>query len=170
MGVPGKKIFFLFCILLLGVGVLTSARPRHEYHVSVTRMRYEVAQKTLEISVRTFTDDLEKGLSQAHENQRFELRNGDQNNAYLEQYLRKHFAVAGPDRQLRAFRYIGKEQEADATWIYLEVPFSGNPEGWVMRHDLLMETFDDQVNMVNVKWGNDRKTYLFKKGKSVQAL
>ena len=147
-----------------------SARTRHEYHVSITRLRYEATQKTLEISVRTFTDDLEKGLSLANANRRFVLRNDDENNAYLEQYLRKHFAVAGPDRQLRSFRFIGKEQEADATWIYLEVPFSGNPDGWVMRHDLLMETFDDQVNMVNVKWGDDRKTYLFKKSHSVQAL
>ncbi len=170
MGVRGKQLFFLFGILLLGVGVLTSARSKHAYHVSVTRMRYEATQKTLEISVRTFTDDLEKGLSLANGNRPFVLHDNDQNNPYIERYLRQHFALAGPDRQIRAFRYIGKEQEADATWIYLEVPFSGNPEGWVMRHDLLMETFDDQANMVNVKWGDDRKTYLFKKGQSVQAL
>lgn len=170
MGIPGKQLFFLFCILLSGVGLLTSARSKHEYHVSVTRMRYEATQKILEISVRTFTDDLEKALSLANENRRFMLHNDDQNNPYVEQYLRKHLALAGPDRKLRAFRYIGKEQEADATWIYLEVPFSGDPEGWVMRHDLLMEAFDDQVNMINVKWGDERKTYLFKKGQSVQAL
>ncbi|MPR34379.1 hypothetical protein GBK04_13685 [Cytophagaceae bacterium SJW1-29] len=133
-------------------------------------MRYDAAQKSLEISVRAYTDDLEKGLSLANDNRRFVLRNDDQNNSYLEQYLRKHFALAGPDRRLRAFQYIGKEEEADATWLYLEVPFSGNPEGWVLRHDLLMETFDDQVNMVNVKWGEERKTYLFKKSQSVQAL
>jgi hypothetical protein len=170
MGLQRKKTISLFYSLLLTSGLLISARPKHEYHVSVTRMRYEATQKILEISVRTFTDDLEKGLAQANGNRHFVLRNDDQNDVYIEQYLRKHFAVAGPDRQIRTFHYIGKEQEADATWMYLEVPFSGNPQGWVMRHDLLMETFDDQVNMVNVKWGDDRKTYLFKKGQSVQAL
>lgn len=166
----GKKIFFLLCGLLLGVGVLTSARSKHAYHVSVTRMRYETSQKTLEISVRVFTDDLEKGLSLANGNRAFVLHNDDQNNPYVEKYLRQHFALAGPDRQIRPFQYVGKEQEADATWLYLEVPFSGSPAGWVLRHDLLMEVFDDQVNMVNVKWGNDRKTYLFKKSQSVQAF
>lgn len=142
----------------------------HEYHVSVTRMQYNATQKTLEISIRAYTDDLEKGLSLANENRRFVLRNEDQNNPYVERYLRKHFALADPDRQIRPFQYIGKEEEADATWLYLEVPFSGNPAGWVLKHDLLMEVFDDQVNMVNVKWGSDRKTYLFKKSQSVQAL
>lgn len=170
MGVPGKKIFYLFCVLLFGVGVLTSARSEHAYHVSVTRVRYEVTQKTLEISIRAFTDDLEKGLSLANGNRHFVLRDDDQNNLYVERYLRQHFALAGPDRQIRPFQYIGKEQEADATWLYLEVPFSGNPAGWVLRHDFLMEAFDDQVNMVNAKWGDDRKTYLFKKSQPVQAL
>lgn len=170
MGLQKKKTILLFYSLLLISGLLMSASPKHEYHVSVTRMRYEASQKTLEVSVRTFTDDLEKGLSLSNDNRRFELRNDDQNNPYVERYLRKHFAMAGPDRHIRAFRYIGKEEEADATWLYLEVPFSGTPEGWVMRHDMLMDTFDDQVNMVNVKWGDDRKTYLFKKGQSVQAL
>ncbi len=165
-----KHTFFSFLCLLVIVGFLVSARPKHEYHVSVTQMRYNPAQKMLEISIKTFTDDLEKGLSLANENRRFVLNNNDQNNPYVERYLRKHFILADPTRQVRSLTYIGKEEEADATWLYLEVPFSGNPEGWVLKHDLLIETFDDQVNMVNTKWGEERKTYLFKSGKSVQAL
>ncbi|WP_373511741.1 DUF6702 family protein [Persicitalea sp.] len=150
--------------------LLVSARPKHEYHISVTKLNFNPSQRSLEISIRAFTDDLEKGLSLANENRRIMLRNGDDNNPLVEKYIRKHFAIADPARKLRTVQYIGKEEEADATWLYLEVPFSGNPEGWVMKNELLMEAFDDQVNMVNAKWGDDRKTYLFKKGKSVQAL
>lgn len=164
-----KKYFTILLLFLLCVA-LTPARTKHEYHVSVTQMQYNATQKTLELSIRTFTDDLEKGLSTANGDRRFMLRNDDQNNPYVELYLKKHLALADPSRQLRSFQYIGKEQEADATWLYLEVPFSGDPRGWVLRHDLLLEVFDDQVNMVNMKWGTDRKTYLFKKGQSVQAL
>lgn len=170
MTLSAKKIFFSVIVWLLLVVVLTSSRPKHEYHVSVTQMRYNPAQKNLEISVRTYTDDLEKGLSLANDNRRFVLRNDDANNPFVERYLRKHFVLADPSRQIRSFTYIGKEEEADGTWLYLEVPFSGNPEGWVLKNDLLMETFDDQVNMVNIKWGDERKTYMFKSGKPVQAL
>jgi hypothetical protein len=133
-------------------------------------MQFNAPQKTLEISIRAYTDDLEKGLSLANEKRRFVLRNDDQNDPYVEKYLKKHFALADPSRQLRTVQYIGKEQEVDVTWLYLEVSFSGKPEGWVLRHDLLTEAFDDQVNMVNVKWGGERKTYLFKKSQPVQAL
>jgi len=152
------------------VVLLIAARPIHEYHISVTKLNVNPSQKMLEISIRAFTDDLEKGLSLANDNRRILLRNGDDNNPLVEKYLRQHFVLADPERKLRTCTFIGKEAEADATWLYLEVPFSGNPEGWVMKNELLMEAFDDQVNMVNAKWGDDRKTYLFKKGKSVQAL
>ena len=150
--------------------LLTSARPIHEYHISVTKLHFNPSQKTLEISIRAFTDDLEKGLSLANGNRRIALRNGDDNGPLVEKYLRKHFVLADPNRKLQTVQYIGKEEEADATWLYLEVPFPGNPEGWVMKNELLLEAFDDQVNMVNAQWGDDRKTYLFKKGKGVQAL
>lgn len=165
-----NKSFFLSFGLLILMILFASARPKHEYHVSVAQMQFNAAQKTLEISIKAYTDDMEKGLSLANENRRFILRNNDGNDAYVEKYLKSHFALADPSRRLQPVQYIGKEQEADVTWFYLEVPFSGNPEGWVLRHDLLTETFDDQVNMVNVKWGGQRKTYLFKKSQPVQAL
>jgi hypothetical protein len=164
-----KTLFQLSCSFFLIVA-LTSAHSRHEYHVSVTQMHYNAAQKTLELSIRTFTDDLEQGLSAANANRRFVLRNDDQNNPFVERYIKKHLALADPSRQLREFHYIGKEQEADATWLYLEIPFSGAPDGWVLRHDLLMEVFNDQVNMVNMKWGGNKRTYLFKKSQSIQPL
>ncbi len=138
--------------------------------MSVTRLRFEPSQKMLEVSIRAFTDDLEKGLSLANGNQRFTLRDGDQNDPAVAQYLIRRFALADPARKLQPVKYIGKEEEADATWMYLEVPFDGKPEGWVMKNELLLDAFDDQVNMVNAKWCDDRKTYLFKKGKGVQTL
>lgn len=138
--------------------------------MSVTRLRFEPSQKMLEVSIRAFTDDLEKGLSLANGNQRITLHEGDQHHAAMERYLLKRFALADPARKLQPVKYIGKEEEADATWLYLEVPFDGKPEGWVMKNELLFEAFDDQVNMVNAKWGDDRKTYVFKNGKGVQAL
>ena len=167
----GTRVIIHHSLLIILIVVsLVSACPIHEYHISVTKLNYNASQKTLEISIRAFSDDLEKGLSLANDNRRILLRDGDDNNPLVEKYLRKHLALADPERKLQTFNYIGKEEEADATWLYLEVPFSGNPEGWVMKNELLMEAFDDQVNMVNAKWGDDRKTYLFKVGKSVQAL
>ena len=48
--------------MFLAVISLTAFRTKHEYHVSVTQMRFNPAQKTLEISLRAYTDDLESTL------------------------------------------------------------------------------------------------------------
>ncbi|GAB2764072.1 hypothetical protein GCM10027275_01420 [Rhabdobacter roseus] len=161
MAVSLTSVFF---VALLGAG------RAHDYHVSVTQMQYNPAQKLWEISIRVFTDDLEKALSLANNNRRFEVLTNDQNDTYVETYLRRHFQVQGPDQQVKAFRYLGKEQEADATWIYVEVPFPGNPSGWSLQNNIFSEVFDDQVNMVNLKMAAQKKTLMFRKGQFHQPL
>ncbi|HEV7351022.1 DUF6702 family protein [Telluribacter sp.] len=147
-----------------------AAKPAHEYHVSVTQMQYNPAQKALEISIRVFTDDLEKALSVENNNQRFVVNNNDQNGTYIERYLRKSFVLTDSRQQQRPFQYVGKEQEADATWIYLEVPVPENLAGWTLQNNLMMEVFSDQMNMLNLKLPTGKKTILFKKGQSLHPL
>ncbi|WP_207503505.1 DUF6702 family protein [Telluribacter humicola] len=157
--------------LALGVLVLfIAARAIHEYHVSVTQMQYNPAQKALEISIRVFTDDLEKALSVENSNRRFVVNNTDQNDPFVEKYLRKSFVLMDAKQQVRNFQYVGKEQEADATWIYLEVPAAGSLEGWALQNNLLMDVFSDQMNMLNLKLPTGKKTILFKKGQSLHPL
>ena len=67
-------------------------------------------------------------------------------------------------------KYVGKEQEADATWVYLEIPFQGPVSGARLSNVALMEVFDDQVNMTNVKFQSEKKTFLFKKGQTSHHL
>jgi hypothetical protein len=148
---------------------LFSAVPKHDYHVSVTQMQFNPALKSFEISIRLFTDDLEKGLSQSND-ARIVIKNGDQNDALIEQYIRKSFVLTDNQKKPASIRYIGKEQEEDATWVYLEVPIQGTWAGYKLQNSTLMEVFDDQVNMTNVKYASDKKTFLFKKGQTVHDL
>ncbi|MEO6282644.1 MAG: DUF6702 family protein [Dyadobacter sp.] len=149
---------------------LFSATPMHEYHVSVTQMQFNPAIKSFEISIRLFTDDLEKGLSQSNDARRIVVKNGDKNDALIEQYIRKSFVLTDSQKKPASIHYIGKEQEEDATWVYLEVPIQGIWAGYKLQNSTLMEVFDDQVNMTNVKYASDKKTFLFKKGQTVHDL
>jgi hypothetical protein len=133
-------------------------------------MQYNPAAKTFEVSIRIFTDDLEKGLSQSHNKQRFVIKNNDQNDAVIEAYIRKSFVLTDSQKKAVPIKYIGKEQEEDATWVYLEVPFQGTLNGCKLFNTTLMEVFDDQVNMTNVRFTSDKKTFLFKKGQTSHLL
>lgn len=132
-------------------------------------MQYDKPGKSFQISIRIFTDDLEKGISEDNNKKIFTIKNNDQNNPFVERYIRKHFILTNAQKKAEV-QYLGKEEEADATWVYLEIPFPETTQGWKLQNSILMEVFDDQVNMTNVKSLAGQKTFLFKKGQTVQSL
>jgi hypothetical protein len=158
-----------FLVLLITLLTLLSLRtPKsalrnqiHDFHTSITEMRYNVKEKTFEISLRLFTDDLEKALSIANQNQKIVLLNNDKNDGLVEQYIRKYFSVINTKNQKLSYQYIGKEKEGDATWIYLEMPVNESVSGYKLQNNVLIDTFDDQTNIVNIFVQNQKKSYLF---------
>jgi hypothetical protein len=166
-----KKSFrFLLSSVLLFSFLFLAFKPKHEYHVSVTQMQFNPALKSFEVSIRIFTDDLERALSQNNGNKRVTIKNDDQNDKIVEQYIQKSFALTDGQKKPAAMKYIGKEQEEDATWVYLEIPFQGGLSGSKLQNSTLMDVFEDQVNMTNVKFGAEKRTFLFKKGQAVHFL
>lgn len=155
----------LFCLLSCS---FMAALSRHDYHVSVTQMQFNEAQKTWEVSIRVFTDDLEMALAESNNGQRFVVTNEDRNSPYIAAYLSRHFELRTTQNQILKLKYLGKEQEADATWIYLEIPSAG--QNLILKNAVFMEVFNDQVNMVKVVGSAGSKTYLYKKGATQQSI
>lgn len=158
--------FRFFFVGLLSVG-LTASRPAHDFHASVTQMQYNPKEKTFEISIRIFTDDLERALSQAS-NAPIHSDKDSKNDALLERYIRSHFVYMTPQKQAKRLIYVGHEVEADANWLYLEMPYTESIRNGVLKQSVLMEMFDDQVNMVNIQYLGQKKTVVFRKNQPVQ--
>lgn len=133
----------------------------HDFHTSLTEMRYNAKSKSFEISLRLFTDDLQKALSANNQNRKFVVENTDKNDAFVEAYVRKYFAVINPKNQKIAFQYVGKENEGEATWVYLEMPVNESINGSKIQNITLFDMFDDQTNIVNLFFQNQKKSYLF---------
>ena len=133
----------------------------HAFHTSITEMRYNPKQKSFEISLRVFTDDLEKTLSANNQNKKIVIENNDKNDPFIEQYVRKHFVVTTPKNQKLNYQFVGKEKEGDATWIYLEMPVNESIKGSKIQNSVLMDSFEDQTNIVNIFVNNEKKSYLF---------
>ena len=133
----------------------------HAFHTSITEMRYNPKEKAFEISLRVFTDDLEKTLSANNQNKKFVIENTDKNDSFIEQYVRKHFVVTTSRNQKLIYQYVGKEKEGDATWIYLEMPANESIKGSKIQNSVLMDSFDDQTNIVNIFLKSEKKSYLF---------
>lgn len=164
-----KKATFFLSLLCL-----TASRPLHEFHASVTKMEYNPKERVFEISMRIFTDDFEKALSAAS-NTRVVLdespgQTAGKNDPLIEKYVLSHFSYVTPQKQTKPVRYVGHEVEADANWLYLEMPFAEAFRGGILKQNILMELFDDQVNMVNVQYQGQKKTFVFRKNQPVQPI
>ncbi|MBD2756962.1 hypothetical protein IC230_29045 [Spirosoma sp. BT704] len=136
-------------------------------------MQYNPKERVFEISIRIFTDDFEKGLSAAV-GSRVNLNGspGSDNkiDPVIEKYVHAHFAYSSPQKQPKPIKYVGHETEADAHWLYLEMPYAEPFRGGLLKQNVLMELFDDQVNMVNIQYQGQKKTFVFRKNQPIQDL
>jgi hypothetical protein len=130
-------------------------------------MVYNSKEQLFELSIRVFTDDLEKALTTAS-GASVHLSNAKKDDPLLEKYVRAHVAYMTPQRQPKPLNYVGHEEEADANWIYMEMPYTEPFRGGVMKQNILIDLFDDQVNMVNVTYQGRKKTFVFRRTTPVQ--
>ena len=157
--------------LVLGIVLFTTTslhrlpftvhREKHDLLSSLTEMRYNAKSKTFEISLRVFTDDLEKVLSATNQNKKFLVENNDKNDPFVEAYIKKHFVVVNAKNQKPTINYIGKEKEGEATWIYLEMPVNESINGSKIQNNVLIDMFEDQTNILNIFVQNQKKSYLY---------
>jgi hypothetical protein len=159
------RFLVLGMVLMLNTSFLPSpfsfSLATHAFHTSIAEMRYNPKEKAFEISLRIFTDDLEKTLSLNNQNKKFVIENADKNDVFIDQYVHKHFVVTTPKNQKLTYQYVGKEKEGDATWIYLEMPVNEPIKGSKIQNDVLIDMFEDQTNIVNIFMNNDKKSFLF---------
>ncbi len=162
--------FLVLGMVFLSILIKTNATPFtvhrlpftiHAFHTSITEMRYNSKEKAFEISLRVFTDDLEKTLSANNQNKKFVIDNNDKNDVFIEPYIRKHFVITTSKNQKLNYQYVGKEKEGDATWIYLEMLVNEPLKSSKIQNDVLIDMFEDQTNIVNIFVNNDKKSYLF---------
>ena len=107
---------------ILALSIALFLTPLHAFHSSVMQIDHNAKSKTLQITVRLFTDDLCLSLESAGA-PKMEL--GTQSeppsaNEYVESYLKQNVAFTINGKEV-AFKYLGKEAQLDATWCYLAI-------------------------------------------------
>lgn len=146
----------------------------HTFHVSKTMVEYSEKEKSLQISVHLFIDDLEESLKNEGHTKLFVCteRESAQAEKYIESYLRKHllFSINGKST---SYIFVGKEGSSDmsAVWIYLEIPLTSKMKTLNIKNSLLIGEFDDQKNLVHVIGPNKKEgTIIFANAKTEENL
>jgi len=154
-----------WCIPLAG-----AAPALHAYHSTITELRYNAAKKQLELSVKVFTDDFEKALS---EGQSAHVNLSDPGprplalaSAYLQRTLQFRTTAGAP----LPLQVLGMQAEQDGYWLYCKVPLPGPLPGVQLRQAMLLDAFGDQMNIVNVEAGDKKQSALFRAGHEQELL
>jgi hypothetical protein len=133
------------------IQILTLGLYLHPIHVSVTEIEYDEKDKSLEIMMRVFIDDLEETMRNSLNQPELDILQpkGQTLDQLMRNYLNQHFKVSLDNKSQKPV-YLGHERDGDAFIFYIEV---ANVKRWKtigIHNDIITETHDDQSNLVHV--------------------
>ncbi len=133
-----------WCIAaFLGIGLFFLALSPHKFYVSLFEINQ--GEESLEITLKTFVDDLEMALGEKLEASSFD--------SLHEKYLLNHFSLRVNGQPLQV-SFLGSEMDENdlmVRWTYIEVPFRGRVNSLEVETNYLTDVLPDQVNIIQFK-------------------
>lgn len=154
-----KQILLLFILPLF-------AFSAHKYYLSLTQIEFNAKNKSIEVIINVFIDDIETVLNKTHQKEfeldtKKELKDSD---TYFTQYLKKHIQFKVDEKPV-AFNYIGKEYDGDIVYFYLEIKDIESVKNIEITNTLLIQEFSEQQNLVKSKANKKHKSVMLTKKK-----
>jgi hypothetical protein len=146
-----------------------AAAAAHKFHTSFAEASYNAETKSLEVSLRTFPDDVaevvrrrgaEGGGRAASTAEGRQKAFEDEVAAYVGETFRLKTAAGGAVK----IAWVGMDAGADSVWLYFEAPLPAGLEGVELRNTFLADLYDDQVNLVTVRAGARKAALRFERG------
>lgn len=132
--------------------IMSVAGFLHPFFISLTDINHNAANKSLEVSVRIFTDDLEETLRR---NCRCKVelmkpvdRPGMEN--LVSTYIKNHLQLKVDDRPA-ALEFAGFQLEDGSVWSHFEVKNIASVKQLQVSNTILHDYKTEQINMVHAK-------------------
>lgn len=152
-----KLIFFIV------IGLIAISNAPHKFYVSNNIIEYNARTKSYEVTIKIFTDDLERACSPNGESMFLggdkEIKDADY---LITNYIRKHFKITLND-QLIALSYVGKEIDPELSQLYFEFQFVDAPNTLSVSNTVLFEHFEDQKNIMDIRMNGWSRTVFLTK-------
>ncbi|MEX0313779.1 MAG: DUF6702 family protein [Allomuricauda sp.] len=154
----GKKVAFAL-LMVLSLSFSTA----HKFYVSVTNVAYSEKNKAFQITSRIFIDDLEQVLEERYGiNPELatdkEAKIADE---YINKYFKTKFAIELNDK-IVPFTFLGKQYDNDVAICYLEIADVDleDVKTLSVQNEILTDLFDEQQNIVHIKWQGHKKSFV----------
>ena len=133
--------------LFVQIILLNTVLFSHQFFLTTTEVRLSDNQKNLEVTIQTFSHDVEALLKAAD----FNLANLGSNREdsaiddFLIDYLSDNFII-----QDHFWKYIGKKVDGDFTLFFLEIEKFKSPTNFAVFNTIFMDMYEKQQNITNV--------------------
>lgn len=142
----------------------------HAYHSTLTELRYNPAKKQLELSVKVFTDDFEKAISQGQPAAVSLTDAGPRPLTLATAYVQRTLQIRTPAGAPLQVQVLGLQHENDGYWLYCKVPLPGPLTGIQLRQAMMLEAFGDEMNIVNIEANGKKQSALFRAGHEQETI
>lgn len=131
----------------------------HPYYMSVTEIKYQDTSKTLQLSVKLFTSDIENTLKTLG-NTRVDLLNDkykSESEQLLNDYISSRLNISINSKTVN-YHLIGFEPEEEAIWVYFESDKTEKPNRIDVSCTLLYEQLPQQINIIHTEIGDQKQS------------
>jgi hypothetical protein len=132
----------------------------HPFYVSVIDMNHNSKEASLEISVRTFTTDLEARIEKEY-NVKLDLSDAKQKakaEQYINLYVQKRLAL-NTNGVRGKMELVGFEIQKESTWSYFEIKNVSQLKQLDVFCEILFGIDDSQINILHAKVNGQTKSY-----------
>lgn len=144
----------------------------HPIHLSVSEINYNEKDKALQITSRIFLDDLELSIRNQRKQPDLDLLEpgpGLTTEQLISDYVIKHFSVK-LDGKIQKLNFLGFEREDPAVICYIEIENVKKFKVIEVKNEVIMETHDDQSNLIHVTYKGPVKSLRLMRDKSSDVL
>lgn len=166
-----KIIFLCFALFLMP---FTEENAVHDFHVSKCEVDYNQAEQALQVTLHLFLDDLQLSMQKQGAEEVFLCTDQETENAEIAlfQYLKHNLQFDVNENENIAYNWLGKEMSEDklAVWCYIEISNIYKLTFLKVKNTLIMDVYDDQQNIVQVKGASKSGFFMLHKDKESQSI
>lgn len=126
----------------------------HPIHLSVSEINYSEKDKALQITSRIFLDDLELSIQKQLNKPDLDLLEPGKDyttEKLINDYVLQHLSIK-LDGKIQKLNFLGFEREDPAIICYIEIENVKKFKTIEIMNDVIMETHNDQSNLVHVTY------------------
>ena len=149
--------------LLLTALLLLPPPALHDFYVSICTIRHNPETRTLDITWRMTTHDIEHTLLPESGDRDLKLgteKELTEADSLIAGYLLRHLKLSMDGTPLR-IRYLGKQVEFDDLYCYLQVDDVETLGALTVHNTLLQDLFDEQENVVHLEAAGKTRSHSF---------